>query len=137
MFDPNKPIQQGQQNQQMSNIDPETLQYLLQNYGDVMGLGNTTDQLEQARALRDTAAPQTSRAGGMTVMANPMSHIGRGMKQYAGLRDEKAAMGQRDKLQGQISDRIQQYGNEIVNPGVQHSPVESDTAIQLAKLFGG
>ena len=71
-------------------VPPEQIDQLLQGLASAAaGKGGIySDQMDQARALRDTASAQgrTTR-GGIYTAANPLEHLGVGMARYRGQQD--------------------------------------------------
>lgn len=64
---------------------------------DVQAEKGLVDQLEQARALRDTASPEGRHAGRTFVAANPLEFLGAGIKQYKGGKKAKETEAELEK----------------------------------------
>lgn len=70
-------------------MDPTLMAQLLGTQGDLRQISRLEKQLEEARALRDTAMPQGRQAGRVYVAPNPLESIGAMMKMARGYRDER------------------------------------------------
>jgi len=66
-------------------------------------------QQEEADALRATPGPEGRTAGNIYQAANPMEHIGAGMKQYAGMRQSQDLEARRPEIWDEQMKRRMEY----------------------------
>ena len=98
-------------------FSPEELQALLE-------LGAVPEQVkeaarreQQARQTFGQAAPEGRQAGNIYMAANPMEHLGRGIQQYAALRDRDAMRDRIDALRQQQVAGRQSFLNQMYPGG--------------------
>lgn len=79
--------------------EAERANFLRQLYQDYAGIGAAnTEAMSQADMLRSGGAPEGVQAGNQFVAASPLSHLARGMNQYTGNREYKAAQEKQRQL---------------------------------------
>lgn len=106
MQTPMQPSGIGDYNQ----LPPEVLEMLLGTYGDQLELGGLDAQLLQAQALRDTPMPEGRSTGRVYTAANPLEHIGAGIKQFQGMRDARRIGDEQEELRRKIGEAVRTYG---------------------------
>jgi hypothetical protein len=84
---------------------------LLGTYGDQMELGALDKQMAQADALRSLeGGPEMRSAGRVSVAANPLEFVGKGMQQWEGRKRAKALEPQQATIRGRIGENVKNYG---------------------------
>lgn len=105
-------------------MDPSDLENLSEeDIRLLMELGVIPEQMNQlekqfsiAEGLRNTPNPEMRYAGRVGVAANPMEFIGKGLREYAGIRDMKNIQKQKDDLIRQQSEARNRYVQAYLNP---------------------
>lgn len=89
-------------------------------YVDYMGQRQMLDdQYAQANELMNTETPEGMQAGNVYVSSNPLSHIGKGIKEYRGAKESQRINKEREKLSEQYSMGSAAAGDVAANRDAQ------------------
>lgn len=100
----------------LENLSEEDIKLLMELGIIPEQMGQLDKQMGIAEGLRNTPNPEMRYAGRVNVAANPLEFIGKGLREYAGIRDMKNIQKQKDDLIRQQSEARNRYVQAYLNP---------------------
>lgn len=106
----------GQAEDPLKQYPDEMFASMLGTAGDVRELGAMEDQIARAQALRDAnVTPEGRNAGRVFVAANPLEHLGKGIKDYQYGKRERELEADAATKRATIGENEAKYGGLILD----------------------